>query len=72
MVEEGLATNRDLIDAQNALANSGTSLVAGRINYYLATVRLKRSMGVDVGTELPTGRAETPVVGGTGAGAGGK
>jgi len=72
MVEEGLATNRDLLDAQNALATSGTSLVTGKINYYLATVRLKRSMGVDVGTELPAGRAETPAAGGAGAEVGGK
>jgi outer membrane protein TolC len=71
MVEEGLATNRDLLDAQNALTTSGTALVTGRINHYLATVRLKRSMGIDVGTQLPAGRAETPAADTTGAGVGG-
>ncbi len=71
MVEEGLATNRDLLDAQDELTRSGISLVTSRINYYLSTVRLRRSMGADVGVDLPTGRVEAPAAPGPGAGGGG-
>jgi outer membrane protein TolC len=71
MVEEGLATNRDLLDAQNALANSGSSLVTSKINYYLSTVRLRQSMGIDAGVDLPAARAETPKTTDKGAGGGG-
>jgi outer membrane protein TolC len=62
IVEEGLGTNRDLIDAQTNLTASEVSLVTSRINYYLATVRLRQAMGVDIAQDLPTARAsaETP------------
>jgi len=58
MFEEGLAENRDLLDAQDELTRSRTSLVTSQINYYLATVRLRRATGVDVATDLPTERAQ--------------
>jgi len=57
IVQEGLGTNRDLIDAQSDLTASEVSLVTSRINYYLATVRLRKAMGIDVAQDLPTARA---------------
>jgi len=68
MVEEGLATNRDLLDAQDDLTRSGISLVSSKIDYYLATVRLRQSMGVDVSTDLPTERTGAPKPAETGSG----
>jgi len=51
MVEEGLRTNRDVLDAQDDLTRSQTSLVSSKINYYLALVRLRVAVGLDI---LPT------------------
>ncbi len=59
MVEEGLRTNRDLLDAQDDLTRSETSLITSKINYYLATVRLRRAIGEDISRDLPVAR-ETP------------
>jgi outer membrane protein TolC len=66
MVEEGLATNRDVLDSQDELTRSETSLVSSKINYYLSTVRLRRAMGLDVSAGLPTARVEeAPATGAT-------
>jgi outer membrane protein len=57
MVEEGLRTNRDLLEAQDDLTRSESSLVTSKINHYLAVVRLRRAIGMDIGQDLPTERA---------------
>jgi outer membrane protein TolC len=56
MVEEGLASNRDLLDAQKALTDSESNLITSKINYYLATVGLQRAIGLDLARALPTER----------------
>ncbi len=48
MVEEGLGTNRDLLDAQDDLRQSQTSLVNSQISYYLALIRLRVALGLDL------------------------
>jgi cobalt-zinc-cadmium efflux system outer membrane protein len=53
MVEEGLRTNLYVLDAQDDLTRDETSLVTSKINYYLASVRLQRAMGLDVSQDLP-------------------
>jgi len=53
MVEEGLRTNRDLLDAQDDLRLSERSLVSSQISYYLALVRLRAAVGLDLTTMLP-------------------
>ncbi len=55
MVEEGLATNRDVLDAQDQIRSSESQLVSSKIGYYLALVRLKVAVGLDA---MPT--AATP------------
>jgi outer membrane protein TolC len=55
MVEEGLRTNRDLLDAQDDLTRSSNLLVSSKINYYLALMRLRQAIGLDVAQDLPTG-----------------
>ena len=52
MVEEGLATNRDLLDAQDDLRQSESSLVSSKISYYLALVRLRVAIGLDIMPEI--------------------
>lgn len=58
MVEEGLATNRDVIDAQNDLTTSDISLVTSQIERYLARVRLQRAVGRDLWQALPSQEPE--------------
>ncbi len=48
MVDEGLRTNRDLLDAQDDLTRSEISLVTSKIGYYLALIRLRVAIGQDV------------------------
>jgi len=58
MVEEGLATNRDVIDAQNDLTASDIALVTSEIERYLARVRLQRAGGRDLWQVLPSEEPE--------------
>jgi len=58
MVEEGLATNRDVIDAQNDLTASDISLVTSEIERYLTKVRLQRAVGRDIWQALPSEEPE--------------
>lgn len=77
LVEEGLDTNRNVLDAQNDLTAARTTLVASMNGYYLAMVNLRRAMGMDVGGLIPapaaapsrgTGAAPPPpAANGTGA-----
>jgi outer membrane protein TolC len=67
LVEEGLDTNRNVLDAQNDLTAARTTLVTSKNNYYLAMVSLRRAMGMDVGELIPavtaapaTGAEATP------------
>ncbi len=53
MVEEGLATNRDVLDAQDDIRRSESQLVTSKIGYYLALVRLRVAVGRDVMSALP-------------------
>ncbi len=48
MVEEGLTTNRDVLDAQDEIRRSESQLVSSKISYYLALVRLRVAVGQDV------------------------
>ena len=66
MVEEGLRTNRDLLDAQDDLTRSQTSLVSSKINYYLALVRLRVAVGLDILPALSLGGL-SPLSGGEAA-----
>jgi outer membrane protein TolC len=59
MVEEGLATNRDVLDAQDEIRRSESQLVSSKISYYLALVRLKVALGLDV-MPKPAGSAGLP------------
>lgn len=52
LVDEGLDTNRNVLDAQTDLTNARTDLVSSKIRYYLALVSLRRAMGMDVGELL--------------------
>jgi outer membrane protein TolC len=45
LFEEGLSTNRDLLDAQDEITRSERQLVSSRVSYYLALVRLKVAVG---------------------------
>ena len=45
LVEEGLSTNRDVLDAQDEITRSERQLVSSRIRYYLALVRLRVAVG---------------------------
>jgi outer membrane protein TolC len=58
-VEEGERDNRDLIDAQGQLTDSEVLLSTAQIDYYLATVRLKRAIGANILEGLP-GEAPPP------------
>jgi outer membrane protein TolC len=60
-VEEGLRTNLYVLDSMDALTRDETSLVTSKINYYLAVVRLRRAMGLDISQDLPTERAQAPL-----------
>jgi outer membrane protein TolC len=61
MVDEGLQSNRDLLDFQDDLTQSEISLVRSKIDYYLALVRLKAAIGLDVSQALPADQsAEEP------------
>jgi len=60
MIEEGLGTNRELLTAQDSLTASEISLAESKINYYFATVALRQSMGIDISTDLPDERIDTP------------
>jgi len=53
LVEEDLRTNRDLLDAQNNLRDSKLGLLNSKTNYFLAMMRLKVAMGLDVAVALP-------------------
>jgi len=59
-VEEGLRTNLYVLDSMDSLTRDETSLVTSKINYYLAVVRLRRAMGLDISQDLPTERVEEP------------
>jgi outer membrane protein TolC len=59
MVEEGLGTNRDLLDAQDDLRQSQRSLVNSQISYYLALVRLRVALGLDLLPVVSSDQAPT-------------
>ncbi len=59
MVEEGLGTNRDLLDAQDDLRQSQRSLVSSQIRYYLALVRLRVALGLDLLPVVSSDQAPT-------------
>jgi outer membrane protein TolC len=48
LIEEGLADNRNLLDAQSALTSTRSSLLSAQIDYYLTTVSLNRALGRDL------------------------
>ena len=56
MVEEGLRTNLYVLDAQDDRTRDDTSLVTSKNDYYLALVRLRRAVGLDISEAAPTER----------------
>ncbi|MDD3926388.1 MAG: TolC family protein, partial [bacterium] len=48
MVEEGLSSNRDVLEAQEALMTVESGLLAARLNFYLAGINLRKAMGEDL------------------------
>jgi outer membrane protein TolC len=59
MIEEGLGTNRDLLEAQDELRRSERSLVSGQISYYLSVVRLRAALGLDLLPAISSHQAPT-------------
>lgn len=52
MVDEGLVTNRDVLEAQVSLTRTRASLLSGQIDYYLALINLERVLGRDLAERL--------------------
>ncbi len=52
MVEEGLVSNRDVLEAQVALTRTRSSLLSAQIDYYLALIDLKKAVGRDLAGEM--------------------
>ncbi len=50
MVEEGEGTNREVLDAQSALAQGKSRIVSAKTDLYLANINLKYYMGEDLTT----------------------
>ncbi len=61
MVEEGLRTNLYVLDSQDDVTRDETALVTSKIDYYLALVRLRLAIGLDISQDLPTERVEDVV-----------
>ncbi|MFH0801721.1 MAG: TolC family protein [bacterium] len=53
--EEGLSTNREVIDAQGAMIEAQTNLAQAKIAYILAQINLKRTTGEDLCSLQQTG-----------------
>jgi outer membrane protein TolC len=60
MVEEGLGTNRDLLEAQDDLLQSERTLVRSQISYYLALIRLRVALGLDLLPVVPSEQDQAP------------
>ncbi len=58
LAEEGLRTNRDVLDAQDDLTREERSLVTSKTDYYLSLVRLRRVIGIDISQDLPEARSD--------------
>lgn len=52
MVEEGLVTNRDILEAQVALTSTRSNLLSAQIDYYLSLLSLRRALGRDIAGEI--------------------
>jgi outer membrane protein TolC len=50
MVDEGLETNREVLDAQESLTQLENSLLSAKTDLYLAGINLKYAMGEDLST----------------------
>ena len=50
LVEEGEGSNRDVLDAQQALSEVQVGLLSAKTELYLASMRLKQAMGEDLTT----------------------
>lgn len=48
MVDEGLSSNRDVLDAQNSLTSVESGVLSAKVNLYLAHVNLLYAMGDDL------------------------
>lgn len=46
LIEEGLAPNRDLLDAQAAQTATESGVLSAKVDYFLTTVSLRRAMGL--------------------------
>ncbi len=50
MIEEGLGSNREELEAREALVQVQSSLISAKRDYYLAGVSLRHAMGEDIST----------------------
>lgn len=48
MVEEGLSSNREVLDAQTALTRVESGVLSAKLQLYMATLNLKSAMGEDL------------------------
>lgn len=47
-IEEGLKDNRDLLDAQQTVTNTESSILDAQVNYFLTMVNLREALGQDL------------------------
>jgi outer membrane protein TolC len=47
-IEEGLKDNRDLLEAQQQVTNTESSILDAKVNYFLTMVSLRRALGQDL------------------------
>jgi outer membrane protein TolC len=48
MIEEGLASNRDLLDAQASQTDTESGVLSAKVDYFLTMVSLRRAMGLSL------------------------
>ena len=48
MVEEGLSSNREVLDAQDSLSSVENGILNARVGYYLAALNVKNAIGEDL------------------------
>jgi len=73
-IEEGLKDNRDLLEAQQQVTSTESSILDAKVNYFLTMVNLRRALGQDLleqfGVE-PLKLPERPLVASRKSGSGG-
>jgi outer membrane protein TolC len=62
LFEEGLGSNRDLLEAQSSQTQTDSDMLSAKVDYFLTTVNLQRAMGLPLRDyfKLPEAPAPTP------------